>query len=375
MLTESYLVDILEFYNGKEPVFSEGEFTVYGSNGVIGFSEQFNHHNAIILGRVGAYCGSVDICENKFWASDNTIIVQPKNGFDLRYIYYRLLSTPLNSYAGGAAQPLITHSILKSIKIKITNNINTQKRIADILSAYDDLIENNRRRIALLEQAARLLYREWFVYLRFPGHEKVKVVDGVPEGWRKSSLAEVLDSIKYGYTASAQIEAIGPKFLRITDIVPEIINWDSVPHCVISESDFKKFHLKTGDIVVARTGATVGYAKRIDKIEHKAIFASYLVRLRFNEQLDNLFAGIYIESPEYKAFIQNNCGGAAQPNANAKIISSAQILIPPKSYQLEFRNYLEPLYKQRNVLQKQNQRLTKARDLLLPRLMNGEIKL
>jgi type I restriction enzyme S subunit len=97
-----------EFLNGKAPVISDdGEFTVYGSNGPIGRSKEFNHEKAIILGRVGAYCGSVEICYDKFWASDNTIVVKPRNNNDLTYFYYRLLNTQLRSFAGGAAQPLL----------------------------------------------------------------------------------------------------------------------------------------------------------------------------------------------------------------------------------------------------------------------------
>ncbi len=168
------LGDVLRFFNGKAPNATEtGEFVVYGSNGTIGRSAEFNNENAVILGRVGAYCGSVEICHDKFWASDNTIVVKPVHGIDLRYLYYRLKSSPLRSYAGGAAQPLITHGILRSINVPFERDLHAQRRMAAILSAYDDLIENNRRRIQLLEQAARLLYKEWFVHLRFPGHEHV----------------------------------------------------------------------------------------------------------------------------------------------------------------------------------------------------------
>jgi type I restriction enzyme S subunit len=153
------LGEILDFFNGKAPTkVDDGEFVLYGSNGQIGHSKSFNHENAIILGRVGAYCGSVEICPDKFWASDNTIVVKTKEGYNLQYMYYRLLSSPLRSYAGGAAQPLLTQTILRGVKLQVFRDLSIQQRIASILSAYDDLIENNRRRIQLLEQAARLLY-------------------------------------------------------------------------------------------------------------------------------------------------------------------------------------------------------------------------
>jgi len=186
-------------------------------------------------------------------------------------------------------------------------------------------------------------------------------------------LSELAESVTYGYTESAQTECVGPKFLRITDIVPDIIDWDSVPYCRISERDYAKFRIREGDIVVARTGATVGYAKRIGSLEHQSVFASYLVRLRFSDEIDDIIVGIFMESSEYKAFVKNNCGGAAQPNANAKVLSAAKILVSPKWIQKEFRRTVEPIFKQKELLQQRNQKLKQARDLLLPRLMNGEI--
>jgi len=239
--------------------------------------------------------------------------------------------------------------------------------------SYDDLIEINRRRVVLLEEAARQLYREWFVRFRYPGREHSRIVGGIPEGWEKKSLADLCESVDYGYTASAEQEEVGPKFLRITDIVPESIDWASVPHCRIEETRLDKFLLKEGDIVVARTGATVGYAKRLHKRHPDSVFASYLVRLRVKPEYDNLLLGIFVESQEYKDYVQSRGGGAAQPNANAKVLAAAEMLIPSPSLQRAFREFVEPLADQKELLQLQNQKLRAACDLLLPRLMTGEI--
>ena len=146
--------------------------------------------------------------------------------------------------------------------------------------------------------------------------------------WDRVILREICDSVNYGYTASAKSEPIGPKFLRITDIVPNRIDWSSVPHCEISEKNLGKYLLEKNDIVIARTGATTGYAKRI-RTEHKAVFASYLVRIRVNPNCDSQYVGYVIESEEYKRFIQLNLGGAAQPNANAQVLTSFPISLPP----------------------------------------------
>jgi type I restriction enzyme S subunit len=283
------------------------------------------------------------------------------------------LTLPLRNFAGGAAQPLLTHTILKGVEAVIFDDPQEQQRVADRLSAYDDLIENNRRRMALLEEAARQLYREWFIRLRFPGHEQTRITNGVPEGWKRKALGELCQSIDYGYTASAVQDEIGPKFLRITDIVPDFIDWFSVPYCLIDEDRLDKFRLLEGDIVIARTGATVGYAKRLHKRHPEAVFASYLVRLRLKSDMDSLIVGTFVESSDYKSYVQSRVGGAAQPNANAKILSAAEVLVPLPKVQRLFHECVEPLMDQREILQLQNQRLRAARDLLLPRLMNGEI--
>ena len=148
------------------------------------------------------------------------------------------------------------------------------------------------------------------------------------EKWNRVTLREICDLINYGYTASARPGPIGPKFLRITDIVPDRIDWTSVPHCKIDDEKFDKYRLKKGDIVIARTGATTGYAKRI-RTEHQAVFASYLVRIRVDPNHDSQYVGFVIESDEYKRFIQLNLGGAAQPNANAQVLTSFPISLPP----------------------------------------------
>ena len=146
--------------------------------------------------------------------------------------------------------------------------------------------------------------------------------------WDRVILREICDLVNYGYTASAKPEPIGPKFLRITDIVPDRIDWSLVPYCKLNEKDLGKYQLEIGDIVIARTGATTGYAKRI-RDDYTAAFASYLVRIRVNPKYDSQYVGFVVESDEYKQFIQLNLGGTAQPQANAQVLTSFPIPLPP----------------------------------------------
>ncbi|MEP7337978.1 MAG: restriction endonuclease subunit S [Acidobacteriota bacterium] len=347
---------------------------VYGTNGPIGWcKEPLRNQAGIIIGRKGAYRG-VHYSPSPFFVIDTAYFLSlTSNDVDLRWAYYQLLTVDINRLDSGSAIPSTKREDFYSIPVRVPSKP-SQLKIASILSAYDDLIENNLKRIALLEESARLLYREWFVWLRFPGYEHTRIVDGVPEGWERKTLAEVCESVSYGYTASAQSEEVGPKFLRITDIVPQLIDWSSVPNCEIPDDKKKQYLLKDGDIVIARTGATVGYAKRLHKRHPEAVFASYLIRLRLKPEVDDLLVGTYVESDDYKNFVKAHVGGAAQPNANAKVLSSARLLMPPPTLQGLFRENVEAIQDQKEVLMIQNQKLKQARDLLLPRLMNGEIE-
>jgi type I restriction enzyme S subunit len=335
---------------------------------------QFVPENAVMFTCIGATVGKCGISPSECLTNQQINSVIANEEHDSKFIYYLLCNNVdfIRRLGGGSATPIISKSKFEEVELLVPE-LPIQRRIANILSTYDDLIENNRRRMELLEETARQIYREWFVRLRFPGREHTRIINGVPEGWERKTLAQLCESIDYGYTASAEQEEVGPKFLRITDIVPSFIDWSLVPYCQIEDDKLSKFRLNEGDIVIARTGATVGYAKRIHKRHPDAVFASYLVRLRRKQEIDNLIVGIFAESEDYKDYVKSRVGGAAQPNANAKVLAGAEILVPPMTLQRTFCEFVEPLIDQRELLQFQNEKLRAARDLLLPRLMSGEI--
>ena len=348
------LGDVLDFFNGKAPTTADDdEYIVFGSNGPIGRSNSFNHENSIILGRVGAYCGSVEICSTKFWASDNTTVVKAKNGNDLHYLYYRLLSSPLRNYAGGAAQPLLTHTILRTIKVKVFTEQSIQVRIVDILSAYDDLIENNRRRIALLERAARELYREWFVRLRFFGHEHTKIVDGVPEGWERKTLGDIVKKIAKGQNITRNS------------------SWDgSVP--VVAGGLSPAYYHDTANVVapvitVSASGANTGYVN----IYHEGIWASdcSYISGTSTEYLYYLYLLLRSRQKEKFGFQK----GAAQPHVYPKDLQRLLLLAPKEDIAKLFDDFVSRNFRQIGGFHRQNKQLGRARDLLLPRLISGVV--
>ena len=354
----------------------EGEYPVIAATGIHGSHSEFKvNPPGVVTGRSGSL-GEVVFVERPYWPLNTTLWVKDFKENQPRYVYYFLKTLDLKRFNSGAGVPTLNRNHLDTLVVKIHDRQNQQK-IAAILSVYDDLIGNNLRRIKILEEMAQTFYREWFVKFRFPGHQKVKMMDSplgkIPEGWEVKLLKEICESINYGYTASARQEAVGPRFLRITDIVPYLIDWYSVPYCEISEKELPKYLLKEGDIVIARTGATTGYAKQINKMHPESVFASYLVRIRIKSCYGRLHIGLLVESDEYKRFIKTNLGGAAQPQANAQVLTSFPLVIPAQNLLNSFESFLRNVFDQRDILHHKNMNLRQTRDLLLPKLISGEL--
>ena len=172
------------------------------------------------------------------------------------------------------------------------------------------------------------------------------------------SLAEISNKISYGYTASATSKNTGVKFLRITDIVPERIDWESVPFCEISESDYQKYKINTGDILIARTGATTGYNKTITNLPYPAVYASYLIKYDLHtENVSPYFVKYILQSSLWYDYVSAVSGGSAQPGANAKVLGSFKFSLPPLPEQKAIASVLSALDDKIDLLQRQNQTL------------------
>ncbi len=294
-----------------------------------------------------------------------------------RFLMYYLVSpsmqaTMLSLAGSGGTRKALTKTMIERFQIPLLD-LSEQRKIAGMLSAYDELIENNRRRIALLEQAARELYQEWFVRLRFPGHESTKIVDGVPEGWERVLLSDLV-STQYGFTASAIEEPIGPRFLRGKDINKNsYIDWDTVPYCPMSNLRVEKYTLRPGDLLVVRM-ADPGKVAIVEK-EIQAVFASYLVRLVIRDRQKNLPGYLFyvLSDSEYQGFIGAASGGSTRRSASAKLLTEFRVVQPPNVVQGLFMDHVAPLRKMIGTLLDQNAQARASRDLLLPRLMSGAV--
>jgi type I restriction enzyme S subunit len=252
----------------------------------------------------------------------------------------------------------------------------TQQRIAAVLSAFDELIEINERRIELLEDLARSLHREWFLRFRFPGHEKVELVDSelgpIPEGWSVVALSELVTT-QYGLTASASQAVVGPKFLRGMDINKRsFVDWAAVPYCRAAEEEVAKFGLRAGDVCIIRM-ADPGKVGIVEK-PVDAVFASYLVRLRpVDTRLSPYLLFHHLDSPEYQDWITGSSTGATRKSASAKVLTEPSVVVPTPEIASAFESHASEVRRSLTSLVETNAALAATRDLLLPRLVTGRL--
>ena len=269
----------------------------------------------------------------------------------IKYLFDALLQRKYKQFAQGAAQDNLSQSKLLSLKFPIPG-ISEQKQIADVLTAYDDLIENNRRRIQLLEQAARLLYKEWFVHLRFPGHEHTQIIDGVPEGWERQSLGEFAT------------------ILKGKNITKETIEEGDVPVVAggLKPAYYHNAANASGPVItVSASGANAGHVA----LYHQDVWASDCSYLSSSDNSEIWF--LYLSMKYCQAEITGMQQGAAQPHVYPKHLKRLGLLLPPRNLLDLFKETVEVCFLQIANLEKQTEKLAKARDLLLPKLMNGEM--
>ncbi len=261
------------------------------------------------------------------------------------YFVSPLMQKYLLSRAGsGGTRNALTKGMIESLDVPCPD-LTTQRSVVDLLKTYDDLIENNLRRIQLLEQAARLLYKEWFVHLRFPGHEHVKIKDGVPEGWEKKPIGE-LAPFKYG------------KALKEEDRIPG-------PYPVYGSSGIVGTHdkvLVNGPAIIVGRKGNVG-SVYWSKSDFYPIDTVYYIEAEH--------CGLYLYyALLHMQFISTD---VAVPGLNRDYAHSRTLLVPDGKILTLFEQHAGIMQDQIERLRKYNQAITKARDILLPRLMNGEV--
>ena len=298
-----------------------------------------------------------------------------------QFLYYLFNTRSVRAQISGSATGTkVKHTAperIYRVKVTIPSEITEQKKISAVLRAYDDLIENNRRRIQLLEQAARLLYKEWFVHLRFPGHEHVTITDGVPEGWERRTAADVCTTFDDGDWIESKDQG-GQDFrlLQISNIGNNNFVETGNFRYITSET-FRRLRCNEvlpGDILISRMPKPIGRAWLVSEQPWRMITAVDVTIARPNPDIVDPFYYLHhLNSPTHIARCEVRATGATRPRVSRKNLGALPILEPPMSLQRAFGEIASLANEQRNVLTRQNNSLIQARDLLLPRLMNGEV--
>lgn len=301
----------------------------------------------------------------KGFGSTEFLVFRPKDdSVDSTFLYYfmqieYIKKSMIGSMTGATGRQRVNNDIFKSMEIEMPS-IELQRKIGQILSSYDDLIENNQKQIKLLEEAAQRLYKEWFVDLRFPGYEETEIVDGVPAGWERKRLVDIVD-VQYGYAFD------GSKFNDVGNGMP-IIRIRNIPYGnttdFTTEEAEEKYVISNGEILVGMDGEF--------HINSWSGDNAYLVqrtccfRPRKSEMNGWLLWAIY----EPIKFYEKTVVGATVSHLGKKHIDAIELLTGPDELYIPF----QILFEQRQNLLNQNSLLSEARDRLLPKLMSGEIE-
>lgn len=358
------LKDLVFFQRGFDITKSqqnEGPFPVVSSSGIHSYhSESRAQGPGVVIGRKGTL-GSIHYLDEAHWPHDTTLWSKSFNGNNPKFAFYALHLVPLERFNVGGANPTLNRNHIHDLPIRIPS-LEIQTRIAELLGNYDRLIENNRRRIRLLEESARLLYKEWFVYLRFPGHEHVKIADGVPEGWNRRPLEQLADIVMGQSPKSEHYNDVGnglPFHQGVSDFGERFV--EHAVYCI------QRNRLAEAGDILCSVRAPVG---RINLTEDRVIIGRGLSALRSKTGIQSF---LYYQLKAH--FFKENMigGGAIFAAITKKDLQQQRLLCPKETMACDFEDLVRPVDKQISNLHQQSKKLRHARDLLLPRLMSGEI--
>lgn len=299
-----------------------------------------------------------------------------REGLNSKYLYYWIKSSEgtgtLYNTTIGSSQKALTISALKNIKVSLPPR-SVQDKIVEVVSVYDDLIENNQKQIKLLEEAAQRLYKEWFVDLRFPGHENTKIVDGVPEGWQYEKLGDLVKTTSGGTPSRRKSEYYvngNIRWIKTKELNDGFI-FETEEH--ITEDAVKNSSAKVlpeGALIVAMYGATIG--KIGITAAEMACNQACCAFISFDDMISKEY--LYCWLMDNREYLVSQGKGAAQSNLSQEMIRNFSLLCPDKKVIKNFTEIVTTMLENKRVLENKILMLSKARDDLLPKLMSGEVE-
>lgn len=332
------------------PIFSNG----LSNSGLYGYTDKAQIFEKAITVSARGTIGAVFYRNEPFFPIVRLISLIPNSELvSTKFLYYYLKSIPIDGF--GTSQQQLTIPFFGKKKIKIIKNIKTQDQIASILSVYDDLIEKNNRKIAILQEMAEELYKEWFVRFRFPGYKTAKFKDGIPEGWAIKKLGNICQMITGNKDANqATGNGTYPFFTcaRETTLTTD------------------EFILDTDAILISGNGSYTGFVKKFSgKFDlYQRTYALYNFK-----DVDWLYV-YWVMKTDFEPKHMGGTNGAAIPYITKPVLEKYKLLVPSKELLSKAGKIFLSFHKQCDLLAKQNYNLTQQRDLLLPRLMSGKLE-
>jgi len=352
---ETSLGCVMKIYSGKTRPKNKGVFPVYGGNGILNYADKYNQENkTIIIGRVGAYCGNIFAEEQNFWLSDNALGVKNKTNSDIKFLYYKLINMKLNNYAIGGAQPLLTQTILKELKISIPL-LPEQKVIADILSSFDEKIKLLREQNETLETIAQTIFKELFV--NFKNEKPIpisKLIEFNPiEKIDRKKEYLFFDMKTLSTNSMATLEGVFKKSNSGTSFREGDTLFAKITPCLENGKTAFVLDLKSETVARGSTEFIVMRAK-----EKGSPYLNYCICR------DNNFRNYAIQSMT---------GTSGRQRVPIDRLKTYEIQYSMENI-YKFNKAIKPIFKKIKNNTSQIQTLSKTRDTLLPKLMSGEIR-
>ena len=351
----------------------DGPYPVVCSTSIMGYHNNYKVEGpGVVTGRSGTL-GETQYVKDNFWPHNTTLFVKDFKGNNRQFVYYFLKNFDIASMGGGAAIPSLNRNVLSNLSVTIPD-LSIQNNIATILSRYDSLIENYQKQIKLLEEAAQRLYKEWFIDLRFPGHENTKIVDGVPEGWEKKTINDICTHISSGSTPSRRNKSYWEngtiKWVKTKELLD---GWIFDTEEYITDDGLKnsstKIYPVNSILMAIYASPTLG---RLGILASECCCNQAALCLIANDQIVS-WQWLYWKLFELRDEFNSIARGAGQQNISGIVVKNKEVLVPTKQVVDAFTNIANPIFESIKKISSQIRLLTEARDRLLPKLMSGEI--
>ncbi len=356
-----------------------GPIPVVSSSGISStHAESRAEGPGVVIGRKGSL-GTTFFLHGPFWPHDTTLWVKDFKGNDPFFCYLLLKGLRLSDLDAGSSNPTLNRNHVHMLEVA-TPGVVLQRRIAAVLFAFDQLIEINERRIALLEDLARSLYREWFVHFRFPGHAGMELVGAelglIPEGWELQPLADLARSLTDGDWIETKDQGGSDyRLLQVSNVGLGAFR-ETGKFRYISEETFIKLRctaIEEGDLLISRMPDPIGRAWLADQLVEPAVTAVDVAILRPLSSAVGAYLNLWLNSPPSLAMAEAAATGTTRKRISRSVLAQLKVPLPPLESLLAFETAAAPLRRHSNALRSATAHLGDIRDLLLPRLVTGRL--